>query len=176
MKILLKIVNYIIDLLYSKLNKLSYLRSKGLNFQSDLKVYGDVRTMFGTEPWAITLGKNIHITRDVLFITHDGGTLLFRDKYPKLEITKKIVVGNNVYIGVRSIIMPGVNIGNNVIIAAGSIITKDIPDNCVYGGIPAKFIKSTSQYLDKILSESLEVGHLTGKTKDMELRKILLRK
>jgi len=67
--------------------------------------------------------------------------------------------------------MPGVKIGNNCIIAAGSIVTKNIPENSVYGGIPAKFIKTTDDYLDKIKKESLNLGHLKGKEKDKALRK-----
>ncbi|MFZ1290153.1 MAG: hypothetical protein WAR79_08680 [Melioribacteraceae bacterium] len=48
--------------------------------------------MFGTEPWIITIGNHVHITREVLFITHDGGTLLFRQLVPDLEITAPIVI------------------------------------------------------------------------------------
>lgn len=54
----------------------------------------------------------------------------------------KIKVGNNVWIGANSFIKVGVTIGNNVIIGAGSVVTKDLPDNGVYGGTPAKLIKS----------------------------------
>lgn len=136
-------------------------------------IYGDPFSMFGTEPWCIRLGRNVHITRDVLFLNHDGGTLLFRHIIPDIEITKPIVVGDNVYIGARSIIMPGVTIGNNCIVAAGSVVTKDIPDNFVFGGVPAKLIKSTSEYFIKIEKESLHLGHLKGKEKDKELRKVI---
>jgi len=94
---------------------------------------------------------------------------------PDLEITKPITVGDNVFIGTRSIIMPGVHIGNNVIIAAGSVVSKDLPDNGVYGGVPAKFIKPMDEYFEKIQQESLHLGHLKGKEKDRELRKVLLK-
>ncbi|MDO5687279.1 MAG: acyltransferase [Neisseria sp.] len=114
----------------------------------------------------------MHITRDVLFITHDGGSLLFRDKVPDLEITAPIEIKNNVYIGVRSIIMPGVTIGNNCIIAARSVITKNVPDNSVYGGMPAKFIKTIEIYFEKIKKESLHLGHPSGKEKDMALKRL----
>jgi acetyltransferase-like isoleucine patch superfamily enzyme len=50
---------------------------------------------FGTEPWIITIGNNVHITDGVKFITHDGGTLLFRKYVPDLETTKPIVVGDS---------------------------------------------------------------------------------
>lgn len=104
----------------------------------------------GTEPWLITMGDNVHITKNVEFITHDGGVLIFRKDIPDLEITKPITISDNVYIGINTIILPGVNIGDNCIIGAGSVVTKDISSNSVVGGIPAKFIKSTDEYLKKL--------------------------
>lgn len=53
-----------------------------------------------------------------------------------------IIIGDNVWIGGRAVINPGVKIGNNVVIASGSVVTKDIPDNVVVGGNPAKIIKN----------------------------------
>jgi acetyltransferase-like isoleucine patch superfamily enzyme len=52
--------------------------------------------------------------------------------------TKKVTIGNNVWIGSNAIILPGVSIGDNSIIAAGAVVTKDVPSNKVYGGVPAK--------------------------------------
>lgn len=152
---------------------IGYAKHIGVNMGKNVRIYGSPYGMFGTEPWCITLGDNVHITKEVLFITHDGGTLLFRDQFPDLEITSPIVVGNNVYIGVRSIILPGVKIGNNCIIAAGAVVSKDVPDGSVVGGVPAKYIKSIDQYLDGIKSRSLHLGHLKGKEKDKELKKLL---
>ena len=157
--------------LYASINHEGYVRYIGVNAGSDLHVYGNPMSMFGTEPWCITLGNNVHITREVLFVTHDGGTLLYRKYIPDLEITKPIVVGDDVYIGVRSIIMPGVHIGNNCIIAAGSVVTKDVPDNSVVGGVPAKYLKSAEEYLEKIKASSLHLGSLKGDKKDKALRK-----
>jgi len=53
-----------------------------------------------------------------------------------------VTIGDNVWIGGRSIINPGVTIGNNAVIASGAVVTKDVPDNVVVGGNPAKFIKN----------------------------------
>lgn len=96
---------------------------------------------------------------------------MFRDIIPDLEITKPIVVGNNVYIGNNVIILPGVTIGNNVIIGAGAVITKNIPDNSVAVGVPARVIKTADEYFKKITEQSLHLGHLKGQIKDNALKK-----
>ncbi|KAA0547048.1 sugar O-acetyltransferase [Bacillus sp. BGMRC 2118] len=57
------------------------------------------------------------------------------------EYAKPIHIGDNVWIGGSAIINPGVTIGNNVVIASGAVVTKDIPDNVVVGGNPARVIK-----------------------------------
>lgn len=164
--------------IYRKLYKLiignyrpdKYAAKIGVNFKmGEVHLYGKIS--FGSEPWLITIGNNVYITDGVKFITHDGGTLLFRDKIKDLEITKPINIGNNVYIGNNVIILPGITIGNNVIIGAGAVVTKSIPDNTVYGGVPAKFIKTFEDYYEKIKKESIHLGHLKGKEKDLELKK-----
>lgn len=155
---------------YAAVNHEKYAKFIGVNVGKNLHIYGNPYVMFGTEPWCVTLGDNVHITKECLFITHDGGTLLFRDKVPDLEITSPIHVGNNVYIGTRAMILPGVSIGDNVIIAAGAIVTKDVPSNTVVGGVPARKIKSIDEYLNGVLERNLHLGHLTYKEKDDALR------
>ncbi len=166
-----KIISKLYLICLAKFNHIKFAKYIGVNMGENVFIYGDPISMFGSEPWIITLGNNVHITREVLFVTHDGGTLLFRNQIPDLEITAPITVGNNVYIGVRSIILPGVTIGDNCIIAAGSVVTKDVPDNSVVGGIPAKFIKTSADYLEGIKSKSLHLGHLKYKEKDDALKK-----
>ncbi|SFA95550.1 maltose O-acetyltransferase [Lentibacillus halodurans] len=58
-----------------------------------------------------------------------------------LEYGRPVTIGHNVWIGGRAVINPGVTIGDNVVIASGAVVTKDIPDNVVAGGNPAKIIK-----------------------------------
>ena len=148
---------------------IKWCKKIGLNFDpSSLHIYGKVS--FGSEPWIITLGSNVYITTGCQFITHDGGVLIFRKDVPDLEITKPIVVGDNVYFGNNVVVLPGVKIGNNVVIGSCSVVTKDIPDNCVYAGNPARFIKTIDEYFEKLKKESLHLGHLTGKEKDAKLR------
>jgi acetyltransferase-like isoleucine patch superfamily enzyme len=167
-----KILTVLFSKMYALLDHEGYARWKGVKMGKNVHIYGNPYNMLSTEPWCITLGDNVYITKEVLFVNHDGGTLLFRDIIPTLEYTAPIIIKDNVYVGVRSIIMPGVTIGNNCVIAAGSVVTKDVPDNCVVGGVPARFIKSTDEYFENLKKKSLGLGHLKGKEKDMELQKL----
>ena len=126
--------------------------------------------MFGSEPWLISIGNNVHIVSGCHFVNHDGGVLILRQYFPSLEICKRINIGNDVYIGLNCIIMPGVNIGNNVVIGAGSVVTRDIPDNSVAAGVPAKVIKSTAEYCEKLLAESLGFGDLSKKDREKAVK------
>jgi acetyltransferase-like isoleucine patch superfamily enzyme len=128
--------------------------------------------MFGTEPWLIEIGDNVHITAGCAFVTHDGATLILRKEVPDLEWTAPITIGNDVYLGVRTLVMPGVNIGNRVIIGAGSIVTRGIADNSVAVGVPARVIKTVDEYLEQMKKKSLKCGHLHGLEKEAVLKRI----
>ena len=71
------------------------------------------------EPFLISVGNRCQITKDVKFFTH-GGSNVVRDLEPSFDCFGKIKIGNNVYIGNNSLVMPGVTVGDNVLIAAGS--------------------------------------------------------
>lgn len=113
---------------------------------------------FGSEPYLIEIGNNVTVSSDVSFINHDGGTAVIKrinpDKYGKIIKYGKIKVGNNCFIGSRTIIMPGVTIGSNCVIGAGSIVTRNIPDNSVAVGIPARVLKKLDDYAEKCFAES----------------------
>lgn len=53
----------------------------------------------------------------------------------------EVIIGNDVWIGMRVIIMPGVKVGNGVVIGAGAVVTKDVPDYAIVGDVPARIIK-----------------------------------
>ena len=154
--------------LYWKKHPVEYAKMIGVNILGGVKIYGKVE--WSTEPWLITIGDNVHITNGARFITHDGGTLIFRKDVPDLEITKPITIGNDVYFGNNAMVMPGCKIGNKVIIGAGAVVTKDIPDNSVAVGVPARVIKTADEYFEKLQKESLHLGHLRGEEKDKALK------
>lgn len=145
-----------------------FAKKMGVVFGTNFSIYGEVE--WGSEPWIITIGNDVVITHRVQFLTHDGGALLFRNEIPDLEKTMPINVGNRVFIGTKSIIMGGVTIGDNVVIAAGSVVTKSIPANSVYGGNPAHFIETFEDYKLKLIKNSLHLGNYVGKEKDEKLR------
>lgn len=131
------------------------LRSLGVVIGENSEIYPSVN--FGSEPYLIEIGNNVRITDNVKLTTHDGGIWVLRNngKLKNADRFGKIVVGNNVHIGIDSIIMPGVHIGDNVIIGAGSIVTRDIPSNTVAVGVPCKPIETIDEYYKKIKDKVL---------------------
>lgn len=104
--------------------------------------------------YSIQIGENCYITRDCIILDHtqekQGGPLKL---WGEIEFGS-VKIGNNVFIGVKSVVMPGVTIGDNVIIGAMSLVTKDIPSNVVAFGQPARVIKK----IDEVIP-----GNKTGK-------------
>ncbi len=106
---------------------------------------------FGSEPFLISIGDNVTITAGVKLITHDGSLSLVRDAQGRRFYYAPIKISNDVFIGVNSIILPGVTIGREVVVAAGSVVTKDIPSGVVVAGAPAKEIMSFSSWRESKL-------------------------
>ena len=77
----------------------------------------------------------------------------FKKKFPSKGDT---IIGNDVWIGYKSIFMPGVQIGNGAIIASGSVVTRNVPDYCIVGGNPAQIIRQ--RFDDKTIRQLLEIA------------------
>ena len=122
-------------------------------------------TFFMIPPFYSDFGENIHIGKNVsvnhacTFMDRGGITIednvligpkanLITTNHPinpserRATISQPIVIKKGAWIGVGATILPGVTIGENSIVAAGAVVSKDVPNNAIVGGIPAKFIKS----------------------------------
>lgn len=98
--------------------------------------------------WLIEIGDDVTMAPRVHILCHDASTKTF------LNFTKigRVTIGNNVFIGAESIVLPGVTIGKDVVIGAGSVVTHDVPDGVVATGNPARVVCSLEQYLQKELT------------------------
>ncbi len=99
----------------------------------------------------ISLGDRVVISTGVRFLTHDYSlttALRALGETPSSDVARvsQIAVGNNVFIGLRSIVLPNAKIGNDVIIGAGSVVRGTVPDNSVYVGNPGKVVGSLTDY------------------------------
>lgn len=99
----------------------------------------------GMFPQLVRIGKNCVFAPTAMVLTHDASYYVFNRECRVAAVS----IGDNVFIGYGVIVMPGINIGNNVVIAAGAIVTKDIPDNTVVAGVPAKILCSIDEYLSR---------------------------
>ena len=88
----------------------------------------------------IYIGDNVMIGPNTL-ITTVNHPLSPMGRRKHLGIASPVTIGDDVWIGGNVTILPGVTIGNNVVVAAGAVVTKDVPANCVVGGVPARIIK-----------------------------------
>jgi len=110
-------------------------------------------TSFGTEPYLITIGDETAIAYGVSFVTHDAGTWVFRKEHPLAGRFGRITIGSRVYIGANVMLLPGVTIGDRAIVAAGAIVSKDVPPGTIVGGVPARVIGTTDEYMRKTLEQ-----------------------
>ena len=105
----------------------------------------------GSEPWMIRVGDRVTIANNVSILTHDGSTGLIRDSKGRRFRYARVEIGDDVFIGVQCVILPGVRIGTRVIVAAGSIVTSSVPDGVIVAGNPARVIGKFSDYERRIL-------------------------
>ncbi len=125
-------------------------------------IFYDIPSMtFDRErPWMLKIGRYCKITRGVTILTHDYSRSVLRRVYGDiLGEAKRTIIGDNVFIGVHSVILMGSEIGNNVIIGAGSVVSGKIPDNVVVAGNPAKIVRTLEEHYEvrkrRTLSEAV---------------------
>lgn len=165
-----KMLRFINIKIMSEDKYIAYLRHKGVKIGQECEIHKEA--IFGSEPYLITIGNHVRITRGVKFVTHDGGLWVLRKlgKCPNADHFGSIVIGDNTHIGWDSTIMPGVHIGNNCVIGCSSVVTKDIPDNSVAVGVPARVIETIDQYYEKNAKNLVPTYGMSASEKELYLK------
>lgn len=134
---------------------LKKLCKSGLTIGSDFS-YGSHCFFDPSHCFLISIGNNVTFSTRVHLLAHDASTgkLIGYTKIGRIDI------GDNVFVGANTTILPGVVIGDNSVIGAGSLVSKDIESDSVYAGVPAKRICSIQDYIDKIekISQEMRFG------------------
>lgn len=137
---------------------IKYLTKKGIKIGKGTRFYSAHTNIIDIQrPWMIEIGENVHITAGVSILQHGYDWAVMQKKYGEvLGSSGKVIIGNNVFIGVKSTILKDVHIGDNVIIGANSLVNKDCLEEGVYAGNPVKFIMSLEEYKNKREKEQLK--------------------
>lgn len=123
-------------------NSVEFLRSRGVQIGDNVNLINT--TIDWSHGFLISIGNRVTLT-GVKILTHDGSTQI------PFGVSKvgKVTIGDEVFVGHGTIILPNVRIGSRVVVGAGSVVTRDIPDNSVAAGNPAKVIGTYDDFLKK---------------------------
>ncbi|MBR4333250.1 MAG: acyltransferase [Clostridia bacterium] len=120
------------------------LISRGLKIGKNFERLNQV-IIDDSHSWLIEIGDDVTLAPRAHILAHDASTKSFLG-YTKIG---RVTIGNKVFVGAETVILPGVTIGSNVIIGANSTVTHDIPDGMVAAGSPARILCTTEEYLAK---------------------------
>lgn len=152
MSILSSVYKKLYKKLFLRTNKkqIDYYRNLGVEIGEGVIFLSD-ESSFGSEPYLVSIGNNCLVSGGANFLTHDGGMWVLNNMGLKKKADKfgQIKIGNNVFIGLNVIVMPGVEIGDNCVIGTGSIVTKNVDSESVVAGVPARRICSIYEYNNK---------------------------
>ena len=137
-------------------NKMDLLRPYFHYMGRNVKLFSPI---LPSESYLISIEDNVICAAGVRFITHDASVSNNLRMSPDSQIDKvgPIVLHENCFIGAYTILMPNCSVGKNSIVAAGSVVSKHIPDNEVWGGAPAKFITTVDKLIAKRIEESKDL-------------------
>lgn len=112
----------------------------GMDIGQNVKISRRAILDYSVNPRGIHIGDNSMVTGNVIILAHDHVRNYKANTY----------IGKNCFLGGGCIIMPGVKLGDSVIVGAGAVVTKDVPDNCIVAGNPARIIRKNIVLSDKV--------------------------
>lgn len=132
-----------------------YLKNKGIQIGEGTYIYPQNALVDFSRPSLVKIGSNCFMNQHFTFLTHDWVTKVFLGMgWQFINSSGRVTIGNNVSFGQHVTVLKGVTIGDNCFIGAGSIVTKDIPANCVAVGAPCKVVMTIEEYYQKRLEQS----------------------
>ncbi|WP_022776095.1 acyltransferase [Butyrivibrio sp. AE2015] len=145
---------------YDSKSYVNYLKKRGARIGEGTTIFSPRTTIIDEQQlWMLDIGKYVQITAGCVLLTHDFSWSVLKGRYGEIVgAAGKITIGNNVFIGMNSVVLKGAKIGNNVIIGAGSIVSGEIPDDCVAVGNPCRPIMSLEDYYHKRKNAYREEG------------------
>ena len=151
-------------------NSVDFLRSRGVQIGENVSLINT--TIDWSHGFLVSIGNKVTLT-GVKILAHDGSTQI------PFGVSRvgKVTIGDEVFVGHGTIILPNVKIGNRVVVGAGSVVTKDIPDNSVTAGNPARVIGTYDDFLKKHSAqmENRPVYHTLWSEKTMEEKETMRR-
>lgn len=143
-----------------KADPIGYCRSIGVQVGEGCWLTWLTEATFGSEPYLVSLGDHVCVASGVRFVTHDGALWVFLQENPGIDAFAPIKVGDNVFIGMNAVIMPGVTIGDDCIVAAGAVVVRDVPPGSIVGGVPGKVLGTVEDYWGKVAPTVVKMRHL----------------
>lgn len=137
---------------------ISHLRNSGITIGENCVFLSPKTASIDlTRPSLVEIGNDCFFNRGITILTHDWVSRVIRKSHSTFfPSSGKVKIGNNVSCGFNVTILKGVTIGDNVFIGLGSIVTKDIPPNSIVAGVPARVICSLESFINRRIKESLE--------------------
>lgn len=155
-------IGYNLAKCYKKLNRnkheviSTYYRKQGVKVGANCIICSFMEL---SEPYLVEIKDDVVISSEVSIVTHDHSiNKVIKDKS---NLFGKVVIGNNCFVGQRSVLLYGVELADNIIVAAGSVVTKSFKEsNIIIGGNPAKKIGTWKEFAEKYIDKAVNRSEL----------------
>lgn len=132
-----------------------YMRRSGISVGEGCRIFTRIQS---NEPFLITIANRVTISSGVCLITHDNG--IIKVLPGKTDVVGRITVGDGCFLGMNSILLPGVTLGEGCIVGAGAVVTRSFPPHTVLAGNPARAICTTEEYAEKYRDRAVDFSSI----------------